>query len=294
MTDTVHSLSSPHRRSEERRTENLPQKIALDAGTQQQQWRQRIPDKVLTVSAVGGLLALWSFVSALGMIPELFLPSPAAVLRKLQSVAVEGFADATLAQHTIASVGRVLVALIFAVVIAVPVGVAAGLNRRIRAVIDPFIEFYRPLPPLAYLPLVVIWCGIGELSKILLIYLAVFAPISIATVQGVCRVDESRIRAALSLGATKWQLVRFVILPSAAPDVLTGIRIGLGVGWSTLVAAELVAATRGLGFMIQTAAQFLVTDVVVMGILLIGSIALIFEWGLRTLQRRLLPWDGKR
>jgi taurine transport system permease protein len=181
-----------------------------------------------------------------------------------------------------------------AIVIAVPVGVSIGLSRRVRAVIDPLVEFYRPVPPLAYLPLVVIWCGIGELSKIFLIYLAVFAPISIATVQGVRRVEESRIRAALSLGASRWQLVCFVILPSAAPDILTGIRIGLGVGWSTLVAAELIAATRGLGFMIQSAANFLVTDVVLMGILMIGTIAFAFEWGLRKLQRTLLPWDGKR
>jgi taurine transport system permease protein len=149
------------------------------------------------------------------------------------------------------------------------------------------------VPPLAYLPLVVIWCGIGEMSKVLLIYLAVFAPISIATVQGVRRVDESRIRAARSLGAGHWQLVRFVILPSAAPDILTGVRIGLGVGWSTLVASELIAATRGLGFMIQSAAQFLVTDVVLMGILVIGTIAFDFEWGLRKLQQVLVPWDGK-
>ena len=184
-------------------------------------------------------------------------------------------------------------ALLLATATAVPVGIFIGLNRYARATIDPLIDFYRPIPPLAYLPLIVIWFGIGETSKIILIFLAVFAPISIATVQGVLRVDRSRIRATLSLGANRWQLIRYVIIPSATPDILTGVRIGLGVGWSTLVAAELIAATRGLGFMIQSAAQFLVTDVVVMGIIVIALIAFFFESGLRRLQKALVPWEGK-
>lgn len=253
----------------------------------------RVPEGLLTLLAVSAILALWSLVSALSLVPELFLPSPIAVLRKLHAVATEGFVDATLLEHALTSIARVLAALLLALATAAPLGILIGLSRRVSAVADPLIEFYRPVPPLAYLPLVVIWCGIGEMSKVLLIYLAIFAPISIATVQGVRRVDESRIRAARSLGAGPWQLVRFVILPSAAPDILTGVRIGLGVGWSTLVASELIAATRGLGFMIQSAAQFLVTDVVLMGILVIGAIAFVFEWGLRKLQQVLVPWDRK-
>jgi taurine transport system permease protein len=183
--------------------------------------------------------------------------------------------------------------LLIAIATALPLGILIGLSRRARAVFDPLIEFYRPVPPLAYLPLIVIWCGIGELSKVLLIYLAIFAPLTIATVQGVRRVNESRLRAAQALGANRWQLVRFVILPSAAPDVLTGIHIGLGVGWSTLVAAELIAATRGLDFMIQSAAQFLVTDVVLMGIFVVAIIASVFEWAIRRLQRVFVPWQGQ-
>lgn len=253
----------------------------------------RVPEGVLTLMTVAAILALWTLVSVLALVPELFLPSPWAVLRKLHAVATEGFVDATLLEHALTSIARVSTALLLAVATAVPLGILIGLSRRIRAVADPLIEFYRPVPPLAYLPLVVIWCGIGELSKVLLIYLAVFAPLAIATVQGVRRVDESRIRAARSLGARQWQLARLVILPSALPDILTGVRIGLGVGWSTLVASELIAATRGLGFMIQSAAQFLVTDVVLMGILVIATIAFVFEWGLRKLQQTLVPWNGK-
>lgn len=240
----------------------------------------------------GALLLAWAAITSTGLIKPLFLPSPLAVLHKLAELSSEGFVGATLWQHLGASLARVGLALLAALVIAIPLGLAMGLHPRVRAVMDPLIEFYRPIPPLAYLPLVVIWFGIDELSKILLIWLAIFAPVVIATVSGVSRTDESRLRAAQSFGATRLQLVRHIVLPSALPDILTGVRVGLGVGWSTLVAAELVAAQRGLGFMIQSAAQFLNTEIVVAGILVIASVAFALEFGLRRLQRRWLPWQS--
>lgn len=248
---------------------------------------------LLGAATLGTLLLVWWAVTALGLIEPLFLPSPGAVLGKLWQLSREGYLDASLWQHIGASLGRIALGLLAALATAIPVGLAIGRNRIARGILDPLIEFYRPIPPLAYLPLIVIWCGIGELSKVLLIYLAIFAPIAIATANGVRNVDPARLRAAQSLGARRTQLLRHVILPSALPDILTGIRIGLGVGWSTLVAAELVAATRGLGFMVQSAAQFLVTDVVVLGILIIALVAFALELGLRALQRRLVPWHGQ-
>ena len=179
-----------------------------------------------------------------------------------------------------------------AVSTAIPAGLLIATNRVARGALDPLIEFYRPIPPLAYLPLMVIWFGIGELSKILLIYLTIFAPLAIATASGASRVATSRLQAAASLGATPFKLLRYVVLPSALPDILTGVRIALGAGWSTLVAAELIAATRGLGFMVYSASRFLVTDVVLAGILVIGAIALLLEIGLRRLQKRLTPWQA--
>jgi taurine transport system permease protein len=246
----------------------------------------------VSVATVVVLIAVWALVARLQIVSPVFMPSPLAVARKFIKVAVDGSSNATLLQHTLASLERVFAALGLAILTAVPLGVLTGLNRTAQAIADPLIEFYRPVPPLAYLPLIVIWCGIGEPSKILLIWLAIFAPLTIATQQGVRRVKASRLRGAQALGATRWQLIRYVVVPSAAPDVLTGIRISLGVGWSVLVAAELIAATRGLGFMIQSAAQFLETDVVVMGIIVIALIAAAFEWGLRRLQKALVPWDG--
>lgn len=139
----------------------------------------------------------------------------------------------------------------------------------------------------------IIWFGIGEQAKVLVIAIAMVAPIALSTASGVRGVQEDRLNAARSLGATRRQVIRFVVLPSALPSILTGLRIALGAGWTTLVAAELVAATRGLGFMIQSAAQFLVTDVVVMGILVIAAVTFVLEFGLRFVERRLVPWAGR-
>lgn len=249
----------------------------------------------LSLLSVAVLLLLWWGVTALGLIAPLFLPPPQQVLHKLLVIAgPQGFMDATLWQHLGASLTRMLVALFFAALIGIPVGIAMGLSPAVRGLLDPLIELYRPVPPLAYLPLMVIWFGIGETSKILLIYLAIFAPVTLSTLAGVKNTQQVRIRAAQALGATRGQLLRFVILPGALPEILTGLRIGLGVGWSTLVAAELIAATRGLGFMVQSAGEFLATDMVLAGIAVIALIAFSLELGLRALQRRLTPWNGEQ
>ncbi|MDQ3203536.1 MAG: ABC transporter permease subunit, partial [Pseudomonadota bacterium] len=194
--------------------------------------RRSVSTRWISVLTLIALIALWWAVTATGMIEPLFLPPPSAVLQKGWLLATSGYMDSTLWQHLAASLGRIGLGLGFAVLTAVPVGIAIGANRIARGVLDPLIEFYRPIPPLAYLPLIVIWCGIGELSKVLLIYLAIFAPIAIATATGVRTVDPAKLRAAQSLGATRAQLIRHVILPNALPDILTGVRIGLGVGWS--------------------------------------------------------------
>lgn len=247
----------------------------------------------LSVASLVALLGIWWAVTAFGLITPLFLPAPQQVFHQLLVVASpQGFMDATLWQHLAASLTRILTALLAAMLIGVPVGMLMGLNDTARAVLDPLIELYRPVPPLAYLPLMVIWFGIGETSKILLIFLAIFAPVVMSTLAGVRSAQQVRLRAAQSLGATRWQTLWFVVLPGALPEILTGLRIGLGVGWSTLVAAELIAATRGLGFMVQSAGEFLATDVVLAGIAVIALIAFFLELGLRALQRHLTPWHG--
>ncbi|MFQ2313715.1 taurine ABC transporter permease TauC [Aeromonas dhakensis] len=248
----------------------------------------------VSLLTLGALLALWWLVARLGLISPLFLPPPAQVLQQFATLAgPQGFMDATLWQHLVASLQRILIALAAATLCGVTVGLAMGLSPTLRGMLDPLIELYRPVPPLAYLPLMVIWFGIGETSKVLLIYLAIFAPVAMATLAGVQGARQVRLRAARALGANRWQVLWYVIVPGALPDMLTGLRIGLGVGWSTLVAAELIAATRGVGFMVQAAGEFLATDVVLAGILVIALIAFTLELGLRALQRRLTPWHGE-
>lgn len=178
---------------------------------------------------------------------------------------------------TAASLTRIVIALLAAVLIGVPVGIAMGLNSTVRGILDPLIELYRPVPPLAYLPLMVIWFGIGETSKILLIYGDFRAGSHVGAGRG-----KKRAAGADSRCPFAWrqpaQVLWLVILPGALPEILTGLRIGLGVGWSTLVAAELIAATRGLGFMVQSAGEFLATDVVLAGIAVIAIIAFYWNW----------------
>jgi taurine transport system permease protein len=258
--------------------------------------RRRRLDTTLMISGLTiiALILLWASASSLKLVSPVFLPSPLTVLQSLGTVATIGFVDSTLAQHTLASLGRIFGALAAAIVIGVPAGVAIASSRVGKGVLDPIVEFLRPLPPLAYLPLVIIWLGIGEASKITVIALAMLPPVIISTAAGVRSASKDHVNAARSFGATRWQVLWHVILPGAVPSILTGTRIALGAGWSTLVAAELIAASRGLGFMIQSAAQFLVTDIVIAGIFVIAIIAFLFELIARLAERMLVPWASHR
>lgn len=247
----------------------------------------------VTFGTVVVLLLGWWWATTQGWIPPLFLPSPAAVWHAA-TAAWQGDVQGglPLASHIGWSLLRVVAAFALAALTAVPAGLLMGTSRVARGVLDPVIEFYRPLPPLAYLPLIVIWFGIDETAKILLIYLACFAPIAMATRAGVAGVASEPLHAALSMGATHWQLLRHVILPAALPEILVGLRIAIGFGWTTLVAAEMVAATAGLGQLVLNASSFLRTDIVVMGIVLIGAIAWWFDLAMRRLERWLVPWHS--
>jgi taurine transport system permease protein len=247
----------------------------------------------ISVLTVAVLLLAWTLAAYLKLVSPVFLPSPWAVAVKFVAVARDGFVDASLSQHLAASLGRVFAALVAAMLVGIPVGIAIGVSTIGRGIFDPILEFLRPIPPLAYLPLVIIWFGIGEPSKILVIAIAMVAPIALSAAAGVRGVSQDRINAARALGATRLQVIRHVMLPSALPSILTGVRIALGAGWTTLVAAELIAATRGLGFMIQSAAQFLVTDVVIMGIFVIAGVAFVLELAIRRLEAVLVPWAGR-
>jgi len=247
------------------------------------------------ISAVTGvaIIALWWLASHLGWVPPLFLPTPETVIQRFYESATGRAVDAPLLENFGWSMFRVFTAFIAACVTAIPIGIAMGVSRVARGIFDPPIEFYRPLPPLAYLPLIVIWFGIEETSKVLLIYLACFAPLAMSARAGVRSVSQEQIHAAYSMGATRWQVIRHVVVPGAMPEILTAMRIAVGFGWTTLVAAEMVAATKGLGQMVLNASNFLRTDIVIMGILVIGAVAYLFDLLMRYLEHVIVPWKGK-
>ena len=249
----------------------------------------------LTISIVTviALVALWFLVTNMGWVKPLFLPTPQAVFQQFYEYLTGQANDKPLWQHFLASMFRVFSAFLLACATAIPVGIAMGMSRFWRGIFDPPLEFYRPLPPLAYLPLIIIWFGIDELPKVLLIFLSCFAPLALAARSGMRSASQEQINAAYSMGASYMQVIRHVILPSALPDILVGMRIAIGFGWTTLVAAEMVAANMGLGQMVLNASNFLRTDIVIMGIIVIGVVAYLFDLLMRWLERRLVPWKGR-
>ncbi|WP_394155178.1 ABC transporter permease subunit [Loktanella salsilacus] len=247
----------------------------------------------LSVLSIGLFVFIWWLVTAMGWVKPLFVPSPMAIIQKFVDVWNAGYTGTPFLEHVGISTARVFGAFILACVIGIPLGLAMGMSPVMRGLFDPPIEFYRPIPPLAYLPLMIIWFGIGETSKVLLIFLSVFAPVVLGARSGVKSAAIEQIHAAYSFGASRWQVLRHVIMPSAMPEILTAMRIGIGFGWTTLVAAEMVAATKGLGYMVLSASQFLQTPVVIMGIFVIAFIAFAFDLLMRFIERRLVPWKGR-
>ncbi|WP_206678093.1 ABC transporter permease subunit [Martelella limonii] len=248
---------------------------------------------ILSIVTMVILIAIWWAVTALGLVKPLFVPSPVAIVGKFFDTMQNGFTGTPLYVHILISAARVFGAFLLACLIGIPLGLAMGMSPMIRGIFDPPIEFYRPIPPLAYLPLMIIWFGIGETSKVLLIFLSVFAPVALGARSGVKSAAIEQIHAAYSFGASRWKVMRYVILPAALPEILTAMRIGIGFGWTTLVAAEMVAATKGIGYMVLSASQFLQTPTVIMGIIVIAAIAYGFDMLMRFLERRLVPWKGK-
>jgi taurine transport system permease protein len=267
---------------------------------------------LISFVTIVSILFGWWLVTYMEWIRPLFLPPPELVISKFVKIACvdhywdalrgiaedkraecEGFSDNPLHMHILWSLYRVFLSFFLAVATAVPIGIAMGMSRYARGIFDPPIEFYRPIPPLAYLPLTIIWFGIGDSGKIFLIYLACFAPLAISARAGVRSCSIEQIHAAYSMGATRTQVVSQVVLKSALPEILTGMRISIAFGWTTLVAAEMVAAKAGIGVMVLNAARFLATDIVFLGIIVIGLVAFFFDWLMRAIEKALVPWKGR-
>ncbi|MDC0948636.1 ABC transporter permease subunit [Gammaproteobacteria bacterium] len=226
-------------------------------------------------------------------VEPIWLPAPEAVWHRFVEVMTQGYQGVTLIEHLGWSLFRVIIGFLLGSLIGIPLGYAMGLSGWFRGWFDPIVEFMRPVPPLALIPLVIIWFGIGETGKVILLFLAALWIMTIAARSGVSGVDISKVHAAYSLGASKWQLLKEVIVPNSLPEIFTGARVAMGVCWGTVVAAELVAAEKGAGKMIVAASKFQLTDIVIMGIILIGIIGFGIDMLMRRMEAWLVPWKGR-
>lgn len=214
------------------------------------------------------------------------LPAPTAVVGAFADLVRSG----EIVFHVLDSLKRVLGAFAIAALFGVSLGIAMGWWRLIGQLVDPVVEFLRPIPPMAWIPLGILWFGIGDTQNMFIIFLGAVFPIVLNTIAGVRGVDRTLVWGALTLGGTRRQILWEIIVPGALPVILTGLRIGLGVGWMALVAAELVAATSGLGFLIEDSRSLLFTERVLVGMVLIGLLGLLMDQVMRAAQRTLTPW----
>src|SRR5262249_7265570 len=224
-----------------------------------------------------------------GLISSALVPTPAQVFRQFWRL----LTTQRLWFDMIMSSERVLLGLATGITLAVPIGFVLGWYRPVRTAVDPLVNFFRALPPISLIPLVIVYFGIGEIAKGIMLFYAAFFTGVIVLYEGIVQINPLFIRVARTLGATDGEIFRRVIVPLTRPPVLTGVRVALGVTWATLVACELIAAQRGLGAVIQNAANYFQLDTIYAGIISIGIIALIMDRCLRALAARLVQWQER-
>ncbi len=249
-------------------------------------------EKALTVLTWIVILGTWYVVTKLELVSSTLVPSPSKFLHTFLRISQEGYNKISLWQHLLDSFERLFSALGIAIVSGVPIGLLSGYSNRFKAIVDSVVEFYRPLPPLAYYTLLILWFGIDNTSKVILLFLAAFAPIYIACVSAVRKINMDYILSAESLGANKMKIFFRVVLPACLPEIFTGIRTAVGVSYTTLVSAEMIAATSGIGWMVLDASNFLKSDVIFVGIFIMGITGMAIDAVLRTIEKKIVFWKG--
>ncbi len=247
----------------------------------------------ITLASVAVLFTAWFLVTQAGLVSDLFLPGPGLVWDGFVDLLQNGYKSRTLWEHTALSLSRVLEGFALGALVGTLLGLGMGYDRRVRAFFSPLIEFLRPLPQLAYLVLLIVWFGIGETAQVVLLFLTALPVSAIAAMDGVRSASTLRINAARSLGASEWQVFRYVVFPSALHEIFTGARLAIGVVYGTLIAAEIIAGSTGLGWMILDAGRFLRSDYVFVGILIIGLMGVFLDRVLLAAEHRIVHWAGR-
>ena len=242
---------------------------------------------------VATILLLWYLVTARGWVSAFVLPSPANLWSEFQVLVVKGYAGKTLAEHILASLFRTFTGLGLGIAIGVPLGLLMGSSRVAYAILGPIFSFLRPIPPIAFIPLMILYFGIGEFSKVALIFLAALYYVVLNSSAGVRTVPQDLVRAGMNLGLSRTKLFAKVIFRAALPHIMTGIKTATAISWAIVVAAELIAAQAGLGFMVMDATTFFRVPNVYIGIIIIGLIGVTLEAITVAIDRKLLHWMGR-
>jgi NitT/TauT family transport system permease protein/taurine transport system permease protein len=242
-------------------------------------------------ATIATLLALWAVLTMVtGTIDTLRFPSPAQFWQSLKQIATTGYADGTLLSHSLHSLKLVVSGFLVAVTVGIPLGLLIGWSRRAEAFINPVFLLIRPIPPLAWIPLAILWLGLGDAAKIMVIFFAAFVPSVINTATGVRGIEPHLVEAARMLGTGPLRLTREVLVPAAAPMIFTGLRLSLQASWTTLVAAELVGALAGLGRVLNVAQQDIYPAMVMVGMAAVGVLGWATTRVLAALEARAMPW----
>ena len=239
------------------------------------------------------LFLIWQILAYLSIIPQHKIPSPWETLLGVKTLTLVGLPSGyKLFTHIVESLYRVLYGFSIAIVIAVPLGIVMGWSKVLRELLNPLVEIIRPIPPLAWIPIAIFWFGIGIKSAAFIIFLGAFFPILLSTVSGVLSVDTILIEASRTLGARQRDIYTKILIPGATPSIYTGLRIGMGVAWMTLIAAEFtgVKSGYGLGYMIMVARDIQRPDYILAGMMIIGITGYLLDACLRTLERMMLRW----
>jgi NitT/TauT family transport system permease protein len=243
---------------------------------------------LLVLAPWGAIVLIWYAIHYSGLVNPALVPTPHDVAKAFWKLAGE-----RLPRDVLTSTGRVFVGVALGIALAVPVGFVLGWYKGARAFIDPLLSFFRALPPIALIPLVIVYLGIGEAAKVAILFYASFFSGVVVMYEGIAQMSPIYVRVARTLGATDGEIFRKVIVPLAVPHMLTALRVALGVAWATLVASELIAAQQGLGSLIQNAASFFQLDIIYVGIICIGFIALAMDVALRAVARRMVAWQDR-